>query len=45
MTLDKILTPQERRQRNREEVINNVLEIARLLMRENGVAALRTCKK
>jgi AcrR family transcriptional regulator len=40
MSLDNILTPAERRQRNREEVISNILEISRLLMRENGVAAL-----
>jgi len=40
MSLGTILTPKERRQRNHEEVINNVLEISRLLMRENGVAAL-----
>jgi AcrR family transcriptional regulator len=40
MTIDDILTPAERRQRNREEVINNILEISRQLMRENGVAAL-----
>jgi AcrR family transcriptional regulator len=38
--LDNVLTPAERRQRNREEVINNILEISRRLMRENGVAAL-----
>ncbi|MFQ6029141.1 MAG: TetR/AcrR family transcriptional regulator, partial [Dehalococcoidia bacterium] len=40
MAVDKILTPTERRERNRQEVISNALEIARLLMRENGVAAL-----
>lgn len=40
MALDKLLTPAERRQRNREEVINNILVISRQLMRENGVAAL-----
>ena len=40
MAIDKILTPTQRRERNRQEVISNALEIARLLMRENGVAAL-----
>ncbi len=34
------LTPQERRQRNRQEMMGNILDIARTLMRENGVAAL-----
>ncbi len=40
MTISKILTPAQRRQRNRQEVISNALEIARVLMRESGVAAL-----
>ncbi len=40
MTLDKILTPAQRRERNRQEVISNALEISLALMRENGVAAL-----
>lgn len=40
MTVDKILTPTQRRERNRQEVISNALEISRVLMRENGVAAL-----
>ncbi len=40
MALDKILTPTQRRQRNRQEVISNAIEISRVLMRENGVAAL-----
>jgi AcrR family transcriptional regulator len=40
MTISKILTPAERRQRNRQEVISNALQIARALMRENGVSAL-----
>ena len=40
MTVDKILTPTQRRQRNRQEVISNAIEISRILMRENGVAAL-----
>ena len=40
MAVDKILTPTQRRQRNRQEVISNAIEISRILMRENGVAAL-----
>jgi len=35
-----ILSPQERRQRNREEMRNAILEAARQVMREEGVAAL-----
>src|SRR5215469_18667450 len=35
-----ILSPQERRQRNREEMKNAILEAARQVMREEGVAAL-----
>jgi AcrR family transcriptional regulator len=35
-----ILTPKERRRRNREEVIAAILDTARALMREEGVAAL-----
>jgi AcrR family transcriptional regulator len=35
-----ILSPQERRQRNREEMMNAILDAARLVMREEGVAAL-----
>jgi AcrR family transcriptional regulator len=35
-----ILTPQERRQRNHEEMKNAILEAARQVMREEGVAAL-----
>ena len=35
-----ILSPQERRQRNREEMKNAILDAARLVMREEGVAAL-----
>lgn len=34
------LTPKERRQRNRQEMQENILDIARNLMREKGVAAL-----
>ena len=39
-TGQEYLTPKERRQRNRREMIENILDIARTLMRENGVAAL-----
>lgn len=35
-----ILSPRERRQRNREEMKNAILEAARQVMREEGVAAL-----
>lgn len=35
-----ILSPQERRQRNREEMKNAILDAARQVMREEGVAAL-----
>jgi AcrR family transcriptional regulator len=35
-----ILSPQERRQRNREEMKHAILEAARQVMREEGVAAL-----
>jgi AcrR family transcriptional regulator len=35
-----ILSPQERRQRNREEMKSAILEAARQVMREEGVAAL-----
>ena len=35
-----ILSPQERRERNREEMRNAILEAARQVMREEGVAAL-----
>src|SRR6266852_880564 len=35
-----ILSPQERRQRNREEMRHAILEAARQVMREQGVAAL-----
>ncbi len=38
--LPSILSPEERRQRNREEVRAAILEAARGVMRENGVAAL-----
>ncbi len=40
MAVGNILTPAQRRQRNRQEVISNAIEISRILMRENGVAAL-----
>lgn len=35
-----VLTPQQRRQRNRQEVINTILQVARGIMREHGVAGL-----
>ena len=35
-----ILSPQERRQRNREEMMNAILDAARQVMHEEGVAAL-----
>lgn len=35
-----VLTPQQRRQRNRQEVIDTILQVARSIMREHGVAAL-----
>lgn len=35
-----ILTPQERRRRNREEMTATILDAARAIMREEGVAAL-----
>jgi AcrR family transcriptional regulator len=36
----RVLSPQERRQRNREEMIAAILDAARAVMREDGVAAL-----
>lgn len=36
----RVLSPAERRRRNRQEMIEAILAIARDLMRENGVAAL-----
>jgi AcrR family transcriptional regulator len=36
----RVLSPKERRQRNREEMIGAILEAARAVMREQGVAAL-----
>ncbi|HEY6542020.1 MAG TPA: hypothetical protein VIZ18_13840 [Ktedonobacteraceae bacterium] len=39
-----ILSPQERRQRNREEMKNAILEAARQVMREEGVAALNPAR-
>lgn len=35
-----LLSPQERRQRNRQEVIDAILAAAREIMRRDGVAAL-----
>lgn len=40
MTEEKFLTPEERRQRNRQEMIDNILSIAREMMQTDGVAAL-----
>lgn len=37
---NRVLSPQERRQRNRAEMIANILDAARQVMREQGVAAL-----
>lgn len=36
----KILTPEERRQRNHDEMLGNILQAARDIMREQGVAEL-----
>lgn len=36
----RVLSPEERRERNRQEVIDGILAIARDIMREDGVAAL-----
>lgn len=36
----RVLSPQERRKRNREEMIGAILDAARAIMREEGVAAL-----
>lgn len=36
----RVLSPQERRQRNREEMMEAILDAARAVMREEGVAAL-----
>ncbi len=36
----RVLSPKERRQRNREEMVAAILEAARAVMREEGVAAL-----
>jgi AcrR family transcriptional regulator len=38
--LQRVLSPKERRQRNREEMITAILDAARAVMREQGVAAL-----
>jgi AcrR family transcriptional regulator len=40
MTQQIILTPEERRERNRQEMIANILAIAREMMQADGVAAL-----
>lgn len=40
MAQEKILTPAERRERNRQEMVNNILSIAREMMQADGVAAL-----
>lgn len=40
MTEETFLTPKERRQRNRQEMIDNILAIAREMMQADGVAAL-----
>lgn len=40
MAQEKFLTPEERRQRNRQEMIDNILSIAREMMQADGVAAL-----
>ncbi len=39
-TVTSVLTPTERRQRNRQEMIQAILGAARAVMREDGVAAL-----
>src|SRR5260370_4387712 len=36
----RVLCPRERRQRNREEMMAAILDAARVVMREEGVAAL-----
>jgi AcrR family transcriptional regulator len=40
MTKSNYLSPQQRRQRNREEMLNAIVETARDIMREQGVATL-----
>ena len=40
MTQEKLLTPKQRRERNRQEMVDNILSIAREMMRADGVAAL-----
>ena len=39
-TMMQRLTPAERRQRNRQEMIQAILDVSREVMREEGVAAL-----
>src|SRR5258707_15231182 len=36
----RVLSPKERRQRNRQEMMNAIIDAARAVMREQGVAAL-----
>ncbi len=40
MNSKRVLSPKERRQRNREEMMTAILDAARFVMREEGVAAL-----
>jgi len=40
MQQEQLLSPQERRRRNRQEVIDAILAAAREIMRRDGVAAL-----
>lgn len=40
MTREKFLTPEERRRRNHDEMVENILLIAREMMQADGVAAL-----
>ncbi|UCG24970.1 MAG: TetR/AcrR family transcriptional regulator [Chloroflexota bacterium] len=40
MTQHEVLTPKQRRERNRQEMVDNILSIAREMMRADGVAAL-----
>lgn len=39
-----VLSPQQRRERNRREMVDNILEASRAIMREEGVAALNLNK-
>lgn len=40
MAQDHFLTPKQRRERNRQEMVENILAIAREMMKADGVAAL-----